>query len=309
MVSPSSRRRAVKVVVEAGMGSAAQACRALRLARSSFYRPCLLSPKRGRVRREVMQLSEKHPRYGYRRITALLRRQGWAINPKCVQRLRRSEGLQVRRRQRRLRRLGLWRSERLRASCPREVWSWDFVEDQTENGTRFRILTLLDEHTRECLAVHAAWSIRAVDAITVIEAAIQRYGAPQHLRSDNGAEFIAYAIQDWLKERQIKTLYIKPGSPWENGHIESFHDKLRGEFLNRELFGTLAEARVLLESWRVEYNQDRPHSSLGYLTPQEFAQGASKFGLLPASGLLPPKFAKINQTRLYPIKQPAELHL
>lgn len=183
------------------------------------------------------------------------------------------------------------------------------MEDQTENGTRFRILTLLDEHTRECLAVHAAWSIRAVDAITVIEAAIKRYGAPQHLRSDNGAEFIAYAIQDWLKERQIKTLYIKPGSPWENGHIESFHDKLRDEFLNRELFGTLAEARVLLESWRVEYNQDRPHSSLGYLTPQEFAQGASKFGLLPAYGLLPPKFAKSNKTQSYSIKQPAELHL
>ena len=126
------------------------------------------------------------------------------------------------------------------------------MEDQTENGTRFRILTLLDEFTRECLAVHAAWSIRAVDAITVSEAAIQGYGAPQHLRSDNGSEFIAYAIQDWLKEREIKTLYIQPGSPWENGHIESFHDKLRGEFLKRELFATLAEARVLLEGWPME---------------------------------------------------------
>jgi transposase InsO family protein len=152
------------------------------------------------------------------------------------------------------------------------VWSWDFVEDQTENGTRFRILTVLDEYTRECLAVHAAWSIRAVDAITVIEAAIERYGAPQNLRSDNGPEFIAYAIQDWLQEREIKILYIKPGSPWENGHIESFHDKLRDEFLKRELFGTLAEARVLLESWRAEYNERRPHSSLGYQTPSAYAQ-------------------------------------
>lgn len=309
MVSPSSRRRAVKVAVEEGLGSAVQACRAVGLARASYYRPARLSLQRRGVHRAVMKLSEAHPRYGYRRITALLRRGGWGINPKAVQRLRRREGLQVRSKQRRLRRVGRQQSERLRATEPRQVWSWDFVEDQTENGTRFRILTLLDEHTRECLAVHAAWSIRAVDAITVIEAAIARYGAPQHLRSDNGAEFIAYAIQDWLKERQIKTLYIKPGSPWENGHIESFHDKLRGEFLNRELFGTLAEARVLLESWRVEYNQDRPHSSLGYLTPEEFARGASKFGLLPACGLLPPKLAKSNRTRFYPINQPAELHL
>lgn len=206
-----------------------------------------------------------------------------------------------------MRRLGPQEPRRLRATKARQVWSWDFVEDQTENGSRFRILTLLDEFTRQSLAVHAAWSIRAIDAITVIEAAIERYGAPQHLRSDNGPEFIAYAIQDWLKERKIKTLYIKPGSPWENGHIESYHDKLRDECLNRELFGTLAEARVILESWRVEYNEHRPHSSLGYQTPAEFAR--SKFGLLPAYGLLPPKLAKINQTSFYRINQPTELHL
>ena len=260
------------------------------------------------MHRAVLKLSEAHPRYGYRRITALLRRDGLTVNPKCVQRLRRMAGVQVRGRQRRMRRIGLQQSERLRATRPRQVWSWDFVEDQTENGTRFRILTLLDEYTRECLAVHAAWSIRAVDAITVIEAAIERFGAPLHLRSDNGSEFIAYAIQDWLKEREIKTLYIKPGSPWENGHIESFHDKLRDECLNRELFGTLAEARVILESWRVEYNERRPHSSLGYQTPGEFAR-RSKFGLLPAYGLLPPKLAKINQNSFYAVKQPAELHL
>ena len=309
MVSPSSRRRAVKSVVEEGLGSAIQACRAIALARSSYYRPRAVSRTHRRVHKQIMALSEKHPRYGYRRITALLRRDGLTINPKRVQRLRRMEGLQVRQKQKRMRRLGPQQSERLRASKPRQVWSWDFVEDQTENGTRFRILTLLDEFTRQSLAVHAAWSIRAVDAITVIEAAIARYGAPEHLRSDNGPEFIAYAIQDWLKEREIKTLYIKPGSPWENGHIESFHDKLRDECLNRELFGTLTEARVILESWRVDTNERRPHSALGYQTPGEFARGASKFGLLPASGLLPPKFAKINQTSFYPINQPAELHL
>jgi putative transposase len=308
MVSPSSRRRAVKSVVEEGLGSAVQACRAITLARSSYYRPCAVSSTRRREHKEVLKLSAEHPRYGYRRITALLRRGGLTINPKRVQRLRRIEGVQVRQKQKRMRRLGPQQAQRLRASKPRQVWSWDFVEDQTENGSRFRILTLLDEFTRQSLAVHAAWSIRAVDAITVIEAAIGRYGAPEHLRSHNGPEFIAYAIQDWLKEHAIKTLYIKPGSPWENGHIESYHDKLRDECLNRELFGTLAEARVILESWRLEYNERRPHSSLGYQTPQEYARGASKFGLLPASGLLPSKLAKINRTSFYPINQPAELH-
>jgi len=256
----------------------------------------------------VLNLSVQHPRYGYRRITALLRRDGLKINPKRVQRLRRMEGVQVRQRQKRMRRIGPGTSERLHATRPKQVWSWDFVEDQTENGSRFRILTLIDEFTRQCLAVHAAWSIRATDAITVIEAAIARYGAPEHLRSDNGPEFIAYAIQDWLKERQIITLYIRPGSPWENAHIESFHDKLRDECLNRELFGTLAEARVIVESWRVEYNERRPHSALGYQTPGEFAR-RSKFGLLPASGLLPSKLAKINRNRFYQTKQPAELRL
>lgn len=199
MVSPSSRRRAVKSVVEEGLGSATKACRAVGLARSSYYRPLRVSGRSRALHEQIVGLSEKHPRYGYRRITALLRRSGLSINGKRVQRLRRVAGMQVRQKQRRTRRLGLQQCERLRASKPRQVWSWDFVEDQTENGARFRILTLLDEFTRECLTVHAAWSIRAVDAITVIETAIQRYGAPEHLRSDNGSEFIAYAIQDWLK--------------------------------------------------------------------------------------------------------------
>jgi putative transposase len=133
------------------------------------------------------------------------------------------------------------------------------------------VLTLLDEYTRECLAVHVAWSIRAADVITVVEAAMARFGVPEHLRSDNGPEFIAYAIQDWLKSKGVKTIYITPGSPWENAYIESFHGKLRDECLNRELFGSLLEAQVIIEQWRLEYNGLRPHSSLGYRTPDEFA--------------------------------------
>jgi transposase InsO family protein len=156
------------------------------------------------------------------------------------------------------------------------------VADQTEHGSCFRILTLLDEYTRQCLAIHPASSIRAVDVITVVEAAIARYGAPEHLRSDNGPEFIATCMQDWLKAQEIKTLYITPGSPWENGHIESFHDKLRDECLNRELFGNLREAHVILESWRLEYNERRPHSALGYRT-QTSVRGERRTALMGAA--------------------------
>jgi transposase InsO family protein len=161
--------------------------------------------------------------------------------------------------------------KRLKAQRRNEVWSWDLIHDQTEQGRILRMLTLIDEYTKEALAIHVGYSIRAVDAITVLEAAIECYGAPKHVRSDNGPEFIAKAIQDWLRDQQIKTLYIEPGSPWEQAYIESFHDKLRDECLNREIFPSLAETRIILEGWRVEYNEQRPHSALGYLTPVEFA--------------------------------------
>jgi transposase InsO family protein len=221
-------------------------------------------------------------------VSALLRREGQRINAKRVQRIRRAQGLQVSRKQRKLQRLGLSTAERQRATQANHVWSWDFVEDQTENGTRFRVLTLLDEHTRECLAAHVDWSIRAVDVITVVEAAMARYGMPEHLRSDNGPEFIAYAIQDWLKSKNVRTIYITPGSPWENAYIESFHDKLRDECLNREVFGSLWEARVVIEQWRLYYNAERPHSSLGYQTPAEFAGRAIGCSGLRSGYALPP---------------------
>jgi transposase InsO family protein len=271
MVSPTNKRRAVKIVVEESLGATAQACRALGLSRSGYYRVKKASAESRRMRKGIIALSQKHPRYGYRRVTVMMRREGFVINTKRVQKVRREEGIQVSKKQRRTKRLGTSTAERQRATHPNHVWSWDFVMDQTDGGSCFRILTLLDEFTREFLTVHLAWSIRAEDVITVVEAAMVRYGRPENLRSDNGPEFIAYKIQDWLKEKEVKTLYIKPGSPWENGHIESFHDKLRDELLNRELFGSLLEAKVLVEAWRIEYNQKRPHSSLGYQTPEEFA--------------------------------------
>ena len=302
MVSPLTKRRAVKLVIEAGAGTTAQACRVLGLARSSYYRNSAMSRERRQLHGQIVDLSQKHPRYGYRRVTAVLRRQGQEINAKRVQRVRRKEGLQVSRKQRKLRRLGVSTAQRQRANQANDVWSWDFVEDQTENGTRFRILTLIDEHTRQCMATHVDWSIRAVDVITAVEAAMERYGTPRHLRSDNGPEFIAYAIQDWLKGKHVKTIYITPGSPWENAYIESFHDKLRDECLNREIFGSLWEARVVIEQWRLEYNTERPHSSLGYQTPAEFA-GRDKDSLGLRSGFALPAPPTVERN----IKPVAEL--
>lgn len=243
----------------------------MRLARSGYYRVPKVSKSSRQTSNRIVALSRRHPRYGYRRITALLRRSGLRINAKRVARVRRAEGLQVRKRQRRLRRVGPAQVQRMSATQRNEVWSWDFVADQTQQGSAFRILTLIDEHTRQCLATHVAWSIRAQDVLQVLEGVMRQRGTPQHIRSDNGPEFIAYVIQDWLKEHQIKTLYIKPGSPWENGYIESFHDKFRDECLNREVFGSLAEARAVIDQWRHEYNHCRPHSSLGYRTPAEVA--------------------------------------
>jgi transposase InsO family protein len=306
MVSPSTKRRAVKAVVEEGVGTTAQACRALGLSRSSYYRNSTASLESRQMHGQIVQLSQDHPRYGYRRVTALLRRDGHELNAKRVQRVRRREGLQVSRKQRKLRRMGVSTAQRQRAIHTNQVWSWDFVEDQTENGTRFRVLTLMDEHTRECLVTHVDWSIRAVDVIRVVEAAMARYGVPEHLRSDNGPEFIAYAIGDWLKKKFVKTIYITPGSPWENAYIESFHDKLRDECMNREIFGSLWEARVVIEQWRLYYNAERPHSSLGYRTPEEFAGRTNGCSRLRSGFALPPsRTAKQNNN----IKPMAELYL
>jgi putative transposase len=241
MVSPTSRRRAVKYLLEEGLSNAAQACRALDLARSSFYLASRKRPSSQKLNQKIVALSEEHPRYGYRRITALLRRKGRTVNAKRVQRVRREAGLQVSKRRRRTRRVGPSNGKRLRAEQANQIWSWDLIHDQTEHGRTLRILTLIDEYTKQSLAIHVGYSIRAVDAITVLKGAIESHGAPQHVRSDNGPEFIAKAIQDWLQGQNITTLYIQPGSPWEQAYIESFHDKLRDECLNREILPSLAE--------------------------------------------------------------------
>lgn len=272
MVSPSARRRAAKYLVEGKKCSVNRACQALRLAKSTYYRLRPVDQTRQRLARRIQVLSRKHARYGYRLITQLLRGEGWRVNRKRVQRVRRQAGLQVVKRTCKTKRMK--RRERLRAQAgqPNEVWSYDFVHDRLENGTGLKLLTVLDEYTRECLGILVARSITASGVIGFLEWLILQRGKPQNVRSDNGPEFVALAVQEWAKQAGIQINYIAPGSPWENGRVESFHGKLRDGCLNREVFGGLLEARVLIEAWRREYNEQRPHSSLGYQTPREFGR-------------------------------------
>ena len=219
---------------------------------------------------DIVALATRYGRYGYRRITALLNNEyGWKVNHKRVERIWRKEGLRVPQKQ--PKRSRLWLNDgsciRLRPEYKGHVWSYDFMIDRTANGKAFKILNILDEYTRECLATLIARKIKNQDVIDLLFQLFIFRGVPKYIRSDNGPEFTAQAIRKWLSRLGVKTLYIEPGSPWENGYIESFNGKLRDELLNREIFMTLEEAKVLIEQWRREYNQLRPHSSLGYRPP------------------------------------------
>jgi len=217
----------------------------------------------------IIELATQYGRYGYRRITAMLRREGWLVNHKRVERVWRREGLKVPKKQ--PKRGRLWLNDgsciRLRPQFKDHVWSYDFVIARTAEGRAFRMLNLIDEYTRECLAILVDRRITSEDVIDQMFQLIIFRGIPEHIRSDNGSEFTAKAVRGWLNRLGIRTLFIEPGSPWENGYIESFNGKLRDELLNREIFMTLTEAKVLIEQWRQEYNQVRPHSSLGYRPP------------------------------------------
>jgi transposase InsO family protein len=217
----------------------------------------------------IVGLAAQYGRYGYKRVTGLLRESGWRVNKKRVERIWRQEGLKVPARQ--PKRGRLWLNDgsciRLRPEHPNHVWAYDFVADRTHDGKAFRMLTVIDEYTRECLAIVVGRRINSHDVLyTLADLFIQR-GIPGHIRSDNGPEFCARAVREWLSRLGVGTLFIEPGSPWENGYIESFIGKLRDELLNREIFYTLKEATILIEQWRRHYNGVRPHSSLGYRPP------------------------------------------
>lgn len=218
---------------------------------------------------EITALAIQYGRYGYRRITAMLRDQGWSVNAKRVARIWRREGLKVPAKQ--PKRGRLWLNDgscvRLRPEHPNHVWAYDFVEDRTHDGRKYRMLNIIDEFTRECIAIRVNRRLNATDVIAVLSDLFILRGVPGHIRSDNGPEFIAKALRDWIVAVGAKTAYIMPGSPWENGYCESFNSKLRDELLNGEIFYTLKEARIVIESWRRHYNTVRPHSSLHYRPP------------------------------------------
>jgi len=232
----------------------------------------------GRLVVLMLELVRQHPRYGYRRIWALLHREGWKVNRKRVHRLWRREGLKVPQKARKKRHLGHSANgcARFRADHPDQVWTWDFIFDRTEGGRTIKWLSIVDEYTRECLALVVARSIKAAAVLDVVAELFVVRGVPEHLRSDNGPEFIAQALRRWLELTGANTLYIAPGAPWENGYAESFHSRLRDELLNTEEFASVAEARLAAERWQLDYNHHRPHSSLGYRTPAEFASACRK---------------------------------
>ncbi len=246
-----------------------RACRVLGQARATQRRRAIVRDDEDALTQRIVQLASCYGRYGYRRITALLRREGWRTNHKRVERIWRQQGLKVPKRQPKRGRLWLNNGScvRLRPLYKDHVWSYDFIHDRTRDGRTVRILTVIDEYSRECLALKPGRYLKAGDVLEVLDDLFIRRGIPDHIRSDNGSEFTAKVVRIWLDTLDIRPLYIEPGSPWENGYVESFHGKLRDELLNRELFDTLHEIKVLLEQWRREYNTIRPHSSLGYRPP------------------------------------------
>lgn len=261
-----------------------RACVVLQQPRSTQrYQGCPRSGETALTRR-LRELVRRRPRFGYRRLTQILRREGWLVNRKRVHRLCRKEGLKVRRKPRKRRAIGqsAHACHVRRAERKDHVWTWDFVYDRTEQGTTLKWLSIVDEYTRECLVLKVSRSITSEDVIDTLAELFAMRGVPQAIRSDNGPEFVSQAIQEWLARLNIETLSIAPGSPWENGYAESFHSRLRDEFLGQEDFENVRAARQQTTAWKDDYNHHRPHSSLGYLTPAEFASTCS--GMVPDAG-------------------------
>ncbi len=268
MVTARSRRQAVEFACGRGL-SQRKACRLLGVARSELRYESKLVAKDAPVVASMRELSAQFPRYGYRRIRIFLARQGHQMSADRAHRLWRQAGLQVPRKRPR-RRVAASRPRPQPAHGPNQVWAYDFVHDACANGQKLKCLTLIDEWTRESLAIDVAGSIRSTRLIEVLSRMISLRGAPKYLRSDNGPEFVSTAVLRWLTTNGIDTIFIAPGKPWQNGTDESFNGRFRDECLNQEWFRTRAEAAAIIEAWRRHYNDVRPHSSLGYLTPNEF---------------------------------------
>ena len=268
-MSPARRRRAAEEIQEELEVSERRVCRVLAQPRSTQRRERVIRKEEEALRQAVVGLACEYGRYGYRRVTALLRSDGWHVNHKRVARIWRQEGLKVPHRQPKRRRL--WLNDgsciRLRPERRNHVWSYDLLAERTSDGRPLRMLNIVDEYSRECLKIHVDRPVKAADVVFELSELFIKRGVPQYLRSDNGSEFTARFVRDWLQRVGATTLFIERGSPWENGYIESFNGKLRDELLNGEIFDTVTEARVITERWRKHYNTVRPHSSLGYRPP------------------------------------------
>lgn len=274
MVSPVRKREAVAHLERKLQVSQRRACKIINQPRSTQRYEARRPARDAKLAAELRRYALEHPRRGYRMAAAQLRRQGMKVNRKRVARLWRQEGLRVPQRQHKRRRLGHGGNSTQQRSARRvnEVWSYDFVFDQTEDGRRLKWLPICDEFTRESVALEVERRMEAKDVVRVLAAAVAERGAPAYIRSDNGPEFIAKAVREWIANQGFQTLYIEPGSPWQNAYSESFNSRLRDELLNREIFATLAEAKVLGSEYRRTYNEQRLHSSLDYQTPAEFAR-------------------------------------
>lgn len=272
-MSPSRKREAVVELRSQFKTSERRACRVLSQPRSSQRFRSQPRSDEPRLVKRMLALVRRRPRFGYRRIAALLREEGFRASDSRLLRLWRREGLKVPRKKRKKRRLGTTSNacHRRQAEHRNHVWAWDFVFDKTAGGSQLKWLSIVDEYTRECLALKVARSITSEDVIDTLAELFAMRGVPRCIRSDNGPEFVAQAIGEWLSQLQIEALYIAPGSPWENGYAESFHSRLRDEFLALEQFESLAEARKLTAMWKDDYNHYRPHGSLGYVAPAVFA--------------------------------------
>jgi putative transposase len=270
MVGAPSRRIAVRILQEEKNRSERYSCGVLSISRSTLRYKSKQKPDEEHIRSEVKRLAYENRRYGYRRITALLRRK-WRINEKRVHRIWKEEGLGINKKRPKRRQYGPKGEMVNKAEYPNHVWSYDFVEDRMKDGSRVRMLSVVDEFTREALAIYVSPVIGSAEVRETLEILMDRRGIPGHIRSDNGSEFIAGMIKDWLNQKGCKTIYIEPASPWQNSYIESFNGSLRDECLNMNVFITGDQARDIIENWRIEYNEFRPHSSLGYLTPKDFA--------------------------------------
>ncbi len=273
MVSPSQGKLAVAHVVQQRLCSVRRACSCLSLPRSTYrYVPKLLTDRQEQLYQRIIALSWHHPCYGYRRIRALLAKEGWTVSRKQVQRIRRREGLNVRSKPKRISRRGVSTGLPTQAMYRHQVWTCDFIFDRTDSGGTLKMMPLLDEYSRQSLAILVERQITASQVLGVLEQALMLFGVPGHIRSDNGPEFIAGKVQQWLRDNQIKTIYIDPGSLRQNGYIESFHSRFRDECPSREILLNLLEARVVIADWRQHYIRKRLHSRLGYLSPEDFIQ-------------------------------------